>query len=297
MKTLEKNITHVFGQKGLKWLKNLPVIVGTLSKQWSLTAVNFVSNMSWNFVATAIQNKKIPVVLKISCDEQLLLSEYHALKHFDGKGAVQILDINQEYNALLLERAMPGEHLKIHSESLEETIAIYTHVVKQLASKPLPINYNYKHVSDWLKAFDKITTAHFEQRFIDKALQLRTMLLSTAHHEYLCHGDLHLENIINSDSNWLAIDPKGIVGEMALEAAAFDLISAEEVHRESDIASLILYRVKLLATSLDLDLNRLLSWIFVRIILSAQWFIEDKGDPSFMISLANYVYPLIKELL
>ncbi len=138
-----------------------------------------------------------------------------------------------------------------------------------------------------------IHDSRIEKHFVDKAKQLRSVLLHTTQHEYLCHGDLHLENIIQQGSNWLVIDPKGIVGEMAFEASAYDLISKDEMKDVFTLLSKIIDRVTQLSQALEISFNRLLSWIFLRIITSAQWFIEDDGDPSQMLALANYIYPLL----
>lgn len=127
-----------------------------------------------------------------------------------------------------------------------------------------------------------------------KAKQLKLNLLNSLKNEYLCHGDLHLENIIQNRNEWLAIDPKGIIGEMAFEAAAFDLLSNDELSDSSTTELKIVNRVKQLSTALDIDPNRLLQWIFLRIIISAQWFVEDNGDPSRVLKLAQHVYPLLR---
>lgn len=140
---------------------------------------------------------------------------------------------------------------------------------------------------------DRISDPRIDKHFI-KQQQLKEKLLNTVQDEYLCHGDLHLENIIQHGSNWLAIDPKGIMGEMAFEAAAFDILRPAEIKNNSTLSLIILDRVANLATALNIDFNRLLGWIFLRIIISAQWFIEDKANPSNSLVLAKQVYPLLK---
>lgn len=293
---LEKNIINSLGSKGQAWLNNLPLMIEKLSKLWCLTDIAPVNNMSWNYVATGLMHNKESIVLKISSDKQLIFDEFQTLQHWNGHGAIRVIHFQPEYQAMLLERAIPGTLLKEwHPDSSEKTIPVYAAVVKAIAgSKPLK-NQHYKHVRDWLNAIDKITDPRINSVFIEKARTLRTHLLKTATHEYLCHGDLHLENIIYQTPSWLAIDPKGIIGEMAFEAAAFDLIDKNAPYHP-DASSLLLKRCQLLAKSLDLDVERLLSWIFLRIILSAQWFVEDKGDPSDMLKLAESVYPLLKSL-
>lgn len=84
------------------------------------------------------------------------------------------------------------------------------------------------------------------------------------------------------------------MGEMAFEAAAFDILRPAEIKNNSTLSLTILDRVANLATALSIDFNRLLGWIFLRIIISAQWFIEDNANPSNNLALAKQVYPLLK---
>lgn len=109
---LEKNVKNVWGQQGRAWLNQLPKIIELLSAHWLLTGIEVAKNMSYNYVALANQSDKKAVVLKISCDKKLIVDEYKALKHFSGIGAVNVLDMDEEYNALLLEQAVPGYLLK-----------------------------------------------------------------------------------------------------------------------------------------------------------------------------------------
>jgi FkbM family methyltransferase len=96
-------------------------------------------------------------------------------------------------------------------------------------------------------------------------------------------------------NSWLAIDPKGMVGEMAFEVAAFDLIDKDEMKNIDALSEKITDRVSQLSKKLNLDHNRLLSWIFLRIIISVQWFIEDNGDPGDMLALAKPIYSMLRK--
>ncbi len=152
---------------------------------------------------------------------------------------------------------------------------------------------HYPHVSEWLKVIEQLSDPRINPEWIRYAKFLKEYLLTTAQESYLCHGDLHLENIIQHGERWLAIDPKGIYGEIAFEAAAYDLLSTQE-KQHSERKTLVLEHVHQLSTSLNLDVHRLISWIFIRIMLSIQWFIEDNGNPEPMIEMAELIYSLIK---
>ena len=84
-----------------------------------------------------------------------------------------------------------------------------------------------------------------------------------------------------------------MIGEKTFEAAAFDLITQSEWNAPELIKSKIITRINLLASALSVDKERLLAWLFLRTIISIQWFIEDNGDPSERLKLAEAVYPLI----
>lgn len=279
------NIKNIWGESGEMWLSQLPDIIDALSKQWSLSDINPVSNMTYNYVALATQAADIPVVLKISCDENVFNDEYKALAHFNGHGSIKCLDKDNAQYALLLEQAVPGNTLKAHMLPIDA----YAAVANALATVPLN-DHNYTHVSYWCKTIDQITDARIAQKYIDKAQALRSHLLGTAKNEYLCHGDLHLDNIIQQGDHWVSIDPKGIIGEKAFEAAAFDLFSEAEIISNNINTNKIINRTSKLATALNIDHKRLLHWIYLRCIISAQWFIEDKGDPTKPLILLQYIY-------
>ncbi len=54
-----------------------------------------------------------------------------------------------------------------------------------------------------------------------------------------------------------------------------------------DVKNIFEARVKLLAQKAHLNLQRIKDWVFVRLILMAAWHVEDNGDPSWAIKLAE----------
>ena len=102
--TLRNNITTIHGEIGLQWLQNLPQNLARLSKQWGLTELNPVENMTFNYVTKAVQGKRA-VILKFSLDPDSLYQEMSALKYFAGHGAAKV--IAYQDGALLLELVEP----------------------------------------------------------------------------------------------------------------------------------------------------------------------------------------------
>jgi streptomycin 6-kinase len=290
MQTLRQNITNLYGSMGADWIDNLPAIVTALTTDWNLSEITPVSNMTFNYVAKAILNAKEPVVLKISYDEQSIFNEKQALANLDPRGAIKLIDYDNRYNALLLQQAIPGITLKsLYRDNPDYVMDCYVETMRRLHFHQLPKESNHPSVADWLKVLDKLCLTQIPTTLLNKAIELRNKILSSPKPLVFLHGDLHHDNILKHGSRWLSIDPKGVIGEAEFEIAAFDFMYINELTATRDVKSLFVKRVELLAQKSGLDSQRIKDWVFVRLILMSAWFIEDNGDPSWAIKLAELI--------
>jgi len=110
---------------------------------------------------------------------------------------------------------------------------------------------------------------------VESASRCYARLANSQRQVRLLHGDLHHGNVLSdSRRGWLAIDPKGVVGEIEFEIGAVlrnpverpDLFVSEET---------IENRCGVLVRRLNLDRERLLQWAFAQAVLSAIWSVED----------------------
>jgi streptomycin 6-kinase len=111
----------------------------------------------------------------------------------------------------------------------------------------------------------------------------------------LLHGDLqHYNVLLDSNRGWVAIDPKGVVGEMEYEVGAILRNPAEQPDVFVSVDT-IQSRLEILTTKLGLNYERALSWAFAQAVLSAIWDVED-GYPvqpdHNTIQLARVIKPL-----
>lgn len=148
MNAFKKNIITIYKEKGKVWLNSLPEQITKLSVAWNLTHLNPIPNLSYNYILSGFQRSK-PIILKLSLDPLALDQEATALNIFSNFGAIQILE--RKNNALLLERAMPGNPLKGHPKAIE----IACNVAKKLHKAPKPNENQFPHIRDWLTTLDK----------------------------------------------------------------------------------------------------------------------------------------------
>jgi streptomycin 6-kinase len=115
---------------------------------------------------------------------------------------------------------------------------------------------------------------------IDRAEKIFEELLLSSDPTILLHGDLHHWNILSAgDNRWLAIDPKGVLGDQAYETGAWLRNPYPLVMDATDVKGLIKRRLDQFVDELGLDRDRILNWAFAQAVLAAWWSYED-GDSN-----------------
>jgi len=286
--TLVQNMENLYGENGKEWLSKLLTIFDALKKHWKLSSLTPVDNLTFNYVAKALLPSKQAVVLKIGYDKKAIADEMRALCHFEGASSIKLIDYNEENNALLLQQAIPGITLKsLYPAQIDFVMDRYIETMQGLHSKNTLPKHSAIHISDWLKALDGASPNKLPATLLSRAIELRNSLLKTSSTQLFLHGDLHLNNILKNNGQWLAIDPKGIIGDQEFEIAAFDFIHPTELNHKKHLNPLFNSRIENIARKSKLNSQRIKDWVFVRLLLSATWSIEDNCDPSWALELAK----------
>jgi streptomycin 6-kinase len=277
-----QTITEVWKEEGTEWLARLPAVLVECARRWSLVVEPPFANLSYNYVAPATTRDGREVVLKLGVPRDELLTEIEALRLYGGRGMVQLLDANEEQGILLLERLRPGNELVELGDDEQET-KIAAGVMKQFW-RPLPEKHPFPSVHDWAKGMERLRvefnggTGPFPARLVETAEALFAELLGSMDEPVLLHGDLHHYNILAAErEKWLAIDPKGIVGEPAYEIGAWLRNPTPQVFFWPDMQQVTARRVDQSAEILGVDRQRIRGWGIAQAVLSAWWDYEDHG--------------------
>ena len=98
--------------------------------------------------------------------------------------------------------------------------------------------------------------------------------------QFLLHGDLHNDNILQSNRGWLVIDPKGLVGEREFELGAYLRNPYYDLPQNNDYKAIETRRIIQFADELGFDRERIRLWALASTIISMLWFWEDEGKVS-----------------
>lgn len=261
---------------GQQWLNNLPHLLALYSSQWHLKLQICFENLSYNYVAPGITAEGKNIVLKCGMPNSELMTEISALTHFNGVGAVKLLQADVESGVLLLERIMPGTSLEKYPDVIQ-AMSIAVQMMKRL-HKPIKNTAPFPTLKKWFLGFEKLRhhfdggTGPFPEEMIDRATHISEELLSSMGELVLLHGDLHYDNILFSQENneWLAIDPKGVIGEAEYEIPLPILKS--EMNKK-----ILIQQLQRFVEETGFDRQRILGWLFAKAVLAAWWSYEDMG--------------------
>lgn len=239
------------------------------------------------------------VVLKITKQSGDESHSGKVLRAFAGDGAVRVFE--SETDAVLLERLEPGESLVdlVKRGEDEEATKILVQVIGKLAGHAAPAEC--PTVENWGRGFDRYLQSDDRQvprELVEEAGALYRDLASSQCNIMLLHGDLQHYNVLFDNARgWVAIDPKGVVGELEYELSAL-LRNPFELPEVFADPNTIKRRLETLTTLLHLDHTRALTWSFAQSVLSALWGVEDgydisSDDPSLL--LAKTLRPMLRK--
>lgn len=279
----KQTMAELNGAVGIAWLERLPVIVADCARRWSLE-IGAPFELTYNYVVPARRDDGVVVVLKVVFPSHELFTEVESLQIFDGRGMVRLLEVDLDQGALLLERLEPGTSLSSLTERDDEgATAIAADIMRRLW-RPVPAEHRFPSVADWVLRMERLAPEYVEPHsafpvaWIDRAMAIFNELMAAPVAPVLLHGDLHHGNILAAQREpWLAIDPKGVIGEPLCETEPF-LKEALPARLDTPEGRRMLNRrADQLAEALEQDRDRLRGWGVVRAVLSAYWSLEDHG--------------------
>ena len=266
-----------------------------LARAWRLSIQrSFETETS---VVSFVTREDQSLVLKVVKHDNDEWRAGEVLSAFAANGFPQVFE--HTGGAMLIERLQPGNSLADLSLAGrdEEATEILAGVIAKISPAATPDRC--PRVEDWGKGFARYLATGDERiprGLVDAAQRVFADLTASQSRTRLLHGDLHHYNVVfDSQRGWLAIDPKGVIGEVEYEIGA---ILRNPFERPDLFLSQLTIerRIEQLTGSLNLDRERVVAWAFAQAVLSAIWQIEDGfevdvSNPA--VRLANVLRPMV----
>jgi streptomycin 6-kinase len=275
---LRDTVRRWFGERGRRWLADLPATVIGLAQRWELWLGAPYTGGTHSLVLRVTTGFGMAAVLKVPFRDDENYAEAAALRSYDGDGAVRLLAYDGSTGALLLERAEPGSPLSRHPNPAA-AIAIACGLLRRLR-RPAPPDEFPSAVVLARRWAQELPARQRRHRLPDAGGAVAEAAEIAAEYAerpdgvaLLVNRDAHLGNVVRAQrGRWLLIDPKPVLGEAAFEAAhpVLRTVAGAAAAGEVDAAT-VARAITLWSIGLGVDPARVRGWALVRAVDDALW--------------------------
>lgn len=219
-----KNIINRFGKV---FFEKVLGDVRDSADKWALSSFALIPSYSANLVFKCHSESFGNAVLKISpTSSKEFITEFNALKEYDGKSFCKIFDADLKKGVILEERVEPGSTLR-SEPYLEKRVSVFSSLYKNMHIAPANSEI-YPTYLEWIfritEYMSKLQNYNELYLHMKKAKELCLSVSSIYPKKLLLHGDFHHDNILlHNNGEYKIIDPKGVVGDPVFDVSRFIL--------------------------------------------------------------------------
>ncbi len=242
----------------------------------------FRTHSSW---LQPVRRGDVPSQLKVAFeDEERRGAEL--MVWWGGDGSARVLA--HEGNALLMERAVGTLSLveMVRHGRDKDASRIICDVAARLHATRTPSLPVLVPLTHWFRELEFAASRY--GGVLGRASAAARELLSDPQGASVLHGDIHHANILDfGPRHWLAVDPKGLVGERGFDFANIfcnpdleTVVGPGRLRRQANVV----------AEAAGLEYSRLLRWILAYAGLSAAWTLEENEHPVLALQVAEIAH-------
>ena len=284
---------RVDGESARTWVRSLPTLVEQLVERWDLVVEDAEPPLYGALsLVILVRRREERLALKVTWREETTEDEHRALRAWQGRGAVALLDSAPAVGALLLERL---DHTRsLHALPLWEAAAVAGSLIRVLAVAAPSGLRTLREVAEGMP--DRLTR---RQRALGDPVPVGWVQAAcdgaprwgSVGERVLIHADLHYGNVLAATRQpWLAVDPRALHGAPEYSVPELMWTRADDLRSDADVRRLL--DVIVAAGDLDAELAR--GWVVVRCVDYWLWGLEHglTIDPVHCERLLSVLAPL-----
>jgi streptomycin 6-kinase len=249
-----------------------------LEVSWHLRVFELILSFSANLlIKCTIQGQK-KAILKISArDPENFKYEASAIKAFDHPLFVRIIKNDSSEQAMLLEVIEPGTCLR-KVDNLNERVGHFLSLYKKIHKK-IVLEEGFPTYLGWVEKITKYMNENYVNNPLtiemNQAYELSKELWTDYPDKTLLHGDFHHDNILlDQNSDYRIIDPKGVIGPSIFDLPRFILNEFDEKYEEACRIH-IKNVVGLISGGLNIPKELIKKCLFIETCMGACWCVQD----------------------
>lgn len=222
-------------------------------------------------------------VLKVPFQGEEMFSGRVAAELLSRMVGPRVFESDEATGALLMERLVPGTNLAESGLTENERLVVFSELAMGVRGS---MRREDPDSSGLGRSFDGLMP--LAEFMANSLCPFVPDLLKTSPESVFLHGDLHHMNILLHGENWLAIDPKGLYGDPAFEAAAYIRNPISSIGDAIDLPRLLTGRIEFSSKLMNVDPKRIWAWS-----LAELWDEDEYGEEAWgkvkaaLLELAN----------
>jgi streptomycin 6-kinase len=227
---VRQRVLHL-GQRGERWLAELPEVIAQLERTWSITVGQALSDGTAAYVAPARIVGGGDAILKIAIPEVGFADEVRVLESAQGHGYVRLLAADREREAMLLEAL--GPPLGSLALTPEQQIALLCQMLRQAWQAPRPAGLMVTPDDEKAGSLFRLVSRLWEdlghpcsEQVVSQALRYAERRAAAFELErcVVVHGDPHQWNALQAltpregaEAGFVFVDPVGFLADPAYD--------------------------------------------------------------------------------
>ncbi|HEY1485911.1 MAG TPA: aminoglycoside phosphotransferase family protein [Micromonosporaceae bacterium] len=243
---------------GQDWLAALPELVRELCDRWQLTIDGEIAHGSHALVVPVNGS----LALRLAPPDDDIGRHIRALRFWDGRGTVRLIDSDVERGAMLLERlGTPLSEVPVAA-----AMAVLGRMMRRLA---IPAPADVPSTADIVATRADLWTGEwrrlgepFDRAILTTALASAARLSTTGSTDAV-NGDLHSDQILGGEREpWLTVDPVLLRGDIAYDLGRVLWTRVDEMRDAADIVR----HFEIVVAAAELDRERARDWVVFRAV-------------------------------